>query len=118
MRVIILTGIQNPQPFATIEGTSKKGARCKFLPPILLTKREEPFDDPRYLFEPKIDGHRQELSVQDGHLSLFTRHETLYTPQYPELYDLTLANVSDALLVGEVARMDPVTGAVYFESIM
>lgn len=89
-----------------------------FLPPMLLQKREEPFDDPRYLFEPKIDGHRLVLSVIDGRPTLYTRHQTLCTPQYPELHDVPLADVSDAILDGEVARVDPVTGAVDFESIM
>lgn len=89
-----------------------------FISPMLLTKREEPFDDPRYLYEPKIDGHRLLLSVQNGRPTLHTRHETLCTAQYPELHDVPLADVSDAVLDGEVARVDPVTGAVDFESLM
>ncbi|WP_201001255.1 hypothetical protein [Paenibacillus glycanilyticus] len=42
---------------------------------MLLEKREEPFDDSRYIFEPKIDGHRL-LLVKDGDsVKLWTRHE-------------------------------------------
>ncbi|SFA91872.1 DNA ligase-1 [Cohnella sp. OV330] len=89
-----------------------------FLPPMLLTKREDPFDDPRYLFEPKIDGHRLLLSVLNGRPILHTRHETLCTAQYPELHDVPLLDASDAVLDGEVARVDPATGAVDFESLM
>lgn len=89
-----------------------------FISPMLLTKREEPFNDPRYLYEPKIDGHRLIMAVMDGRPTLYTRHETLCTAQYPELHNVPLIDVSDAILDGEVARVDPVTGAVDFESIM
>lgn len=37
-----------------------------FLSPMLLEKREEPFDDERYIFEPKIDGHRLIISIDNG----------------------------------------------------
>jgi ATP-dependent DNA ligase len=33
------------------------------VPPILLTPRAEPFDDPDWLFEPKYDGFRWLLYV-------------------------------------------------------
>lgn len=89
-----------------------------FLPPMLLSKREVPFNDPRFLFEPKIDGHRLVLSVTNGRPELYTRHKTLCTPQYPELHDVPLEDVSDAVLDGEVARVDPATGAVDFEAVM
>ncbi|MFC3802737.1 ATP-dependent DNA ligase [Cohnella sp. GCM10012308] len=85
---------------------------------MLLQKREEPFDDPRYLFEPKIDKNRLVISVKDGRPTPYTWHETPCSPQYPELHDVPLEDVSDAILDGEVARIDPVTGAVDFESLM
>src|SRR4051794_27932208 len=34
-----------------------EGWTIVFLPPMLLEKVEEPFDDERWLYEPKIDGH-------------------------------------------------------------
>jgi len=42
---------------------------------MLLEKREKPFDDERYIFEPKIDGHRLLLVRSGGVVRLFTRHE-------------------------------------------
>ncbi|MBN2980095.1 RNA ligase family protein [Cohnella algarum] len=89
-----------------------------FISPMLLEKRESPFDDDRYIFEPKIDGHRMIMSIQDGAVRLYTRHENEVTRQYPELHDVPIANSSDAVLDGEVAIVDPESGAVEFESIM
>ncbi|MFD2328795.1 ATP-dependent DNA ligase [Cohnella sp. GCM10020058] len=89
-----------------------------FFQPMLLSKREDPFDDPRYFFEPKIDGHRLITAIKNGRATLYTRHQTLCTPQYPELHEVPLADITDAVLDGEVARVDPVTGAVDFEAVM
>ncbi|MBB6670300.1 ATP-dependent DNA ligase [Cohnella nanjingensis] len=89
-----------------------------FLSPMLLTKRETPFSDSRYLFEPKIDGHRLILSIQDGSVRLYTRHRTEVTKQYPELHDAPIADTTDVVLDGEVAYVDPETGAIDFETMM
>lgn len=43
--------------------SKRKVVAKMFLAPMLLEKREKPFDDDRYLFEPKIDGHRLILSM-------------------------------------------------------
>lgn len=88
-----------------------------FISPMLLEKRESPFDDDRYIFEPKIDGHRLIMSVQSDAVRLYTRHGNEVTRQYPELHDVPIADSSDAILDGEVAYVTE-TGAVEFESIM
>jgi ATP-dependent DNA ligase len=85
-----------------------------FLPPMLLEKRESPFDDDRYLYEPKIDGHRNLLSLEAGKVRLFTRHQNDVTSNYPELHDVLIADHSDVLLDGEVACQDPETGSIDF----
>jgi hypothetical protein len=41
-----------------------------FITPMLLEKRDNPFDDEQYLFEPKIDGHRLILSMENGIVQL------------------------------------------------
>lgn len=89
-----------------------------FIPPTLLEKRENPFDDERYIFEPKIDGHRMIISVADGVVRLYTRHNNDVTRQYPELHHVPIADTSDVVLDGEVAVVDPETGAIDFESVM
>ncbi|WP_391572197.1 ATP-dependent DNA ligase [Cohnella sp.] len=89
-----------------------------FLEPMLLDKRESPFDDDRYVFEPKIDEHRLLYSVDRGEVRLFTRHQNDVTRQYPELHSLPIADVSDTVLDGEVASINPETGTIEFERIM
>lgn len=88
-----------------------------FLPLMLLEKWESPFDDDRYVYEPKIDGHRNLLSVETGNVRLFTRHNNDVTAKYPELHDALIADHSDVVLDGEVACQDPETGAIDFELI-
>lgn len=88
-----------------------------FISPMLLEKREAPFNDERYLFEPKIDGHRLILSLQNGSVRLYTRHNNDVTQQYPELHSVPV-NASSVVLDGEVAYVNPDTGAVEFETVM
>jgi DNA ligase 1 len=88
-----------------------------FISPMLLEKRENPFDDDRYFFEPKIDGHRLILSMDQGDVRLYTRHENECTRQYPELHNVPV-NTSSVVLDGEVAYVNPETGSVEFETIM
>ncbi|KIL36234.1 ATP-dependent DNA ligase, partial [Cohnella kolymensis] len=89
-----------------------------FLPPMLLEKVEKPFDDDNYIFEPKIDGHRLILSVQNGEVRLFTRHNNDVTRQYPELHAVPIDDHSDTVLDGEVACINPETGSIDFEMVM
>ncbi|MCV9947780.1 ATP-dependent DNA ligase [Paenibacillus sp. BT-177] len=86
-----------------------------FISPMLLETAAAPFSDSRYIFEPKIDGHRLIYSQQNGTVRLFTRHNNDCTHQYPELL---LSFDDDIILDGEVAFYDPATGLVDFESIM
>jgi DNA ligase-1 len=89
-----------------------------FIAPMLLKKRENPFDDERYLFEPKIDGHRLILSMENGIVRLFTRHNNEVTIQYPELHNVPIEDNSDVVLDGEVACINPETGSIEFEMVM
>lgn len=88
-----------------------------FITPMLLEKREQPFDDSRYIYEPKIDGHRLILSIQSGVVRLYTRHKTEVTPRYPELHNVPIDDNTDVVLDGEVACIDPETGTIDFELI-
>jgi len=88
-----------------------------FLPPMLLQKREAAFDDSRFIFEPKIDGHRCILALTDGRIRLYTRHNNDVTRQYPELHNVP-TDRSDLILDGEIACMDGEPGAIDFEAVM
>ncbi|WNQ09579.1 RNA ligase family protein [Paenibacillus aurantius] len=83
---------------------------------MLLETGDQPFNDDRYLFEPKIDGHRLILSHRNGQTKLYTRYQNECTRQYPEL--LRVPTNDDVILDGEVACIDPDTGEICLESVM
>lgn len=87
-----------------------------FIDPMLLATAPAPFSDSRYIFEPKIDGHRLIFSQQNGVVRLYTRHNNDCTRQYPEIAGALFPH--DIVLDGEIACVDPATGISDFESVM
>ncbi|WP_433946985.1 ATP-dependent DNA ligase [Paenibacillus sp. SN-8-1] len=87
-----------------------------FISPMLLETAPAPFSDPRYIFEPKIDGHRLIFSQQNGIVRLYTRHNNDCTRQYPEIASAQFPH--DVVLNGEIACVDPLTGVSDSESVM
>jgi len=86
-----------------------------FISPMLLETAYAPFSDDKYIFEPKIDGHRLILSQTNGQTRLYTRHNNDCTKQYLELHT---PFADDIILDGEVACINPGTGEIDFESVM
>lgn len=86
----------------------------EFISPMLLEQIDNPFSDGRYIFEPKIDGHRMILSRCNGVTRLYTRHNNDVTSKYPEL----ISDGPDIVLDGELAAFDPETGIPDFELTM
>lgn len=87
-----------------------------FIDPMLLATAPAPFSDPRFIFEPKIDGHRLIFSQESGTVRLYTRHNNDCTRQYPEIAAALFAH--DIVLDGEIACVDPATGVSDFEAVM
>ncbi|WP_153979272.1 ATP-dependent DNA ligase [Paenibacillus xylanilyticus] len=87
-----------------------------FISPMLLEKADAPFSDSRYLFEPKIDGHRLIFSQTDGEVRLYTRHNNDCTRQYPEIAAARFDH--DVILDGEIACVNPANGVSDFEAVM
>jgi DNA ligase 1 len=86
-----------------------------FIQPMLLTKCE-PFSNPDWIYEPKMDGIRLILSQQSGQIQLYTRHQNNVTSRYPELHHLPISN--DVILDGELICYDPNSSKVDFELCM
>ncbi len=53
------------------------------LKPMLATLAPEPFSDPKWLFEPKLDGFRILAFIRKGEVTLLTRDSNDYTNHYP-----------------------------------
>ncbi|TVX93260.1 ATP-dependent DNA ligase [Paenibacillus agilis] len=82
--------------------------------PMLLEMHDHPFDDDKYIFEPKIDGHRAILTHFDQRTSIYTRYGNNVTRQYPELHRLNWQH--DVVLDGEIACNN--AGKIDYESVM
>lgn len=88
-----------------------KGAVRRAMPavihPMLATSVDDPFDDPKWLYEIKWDGYRAVAFIHDGKVRLVSRNQNDLTAQYPELQDLPkLVEAKSAILDGEVVALD------------
>jgi len=87
----------------------KKGKKSKFLSgikPMLCTLIKEPFDDPDFLFEVKLDGFRIIAYVQKGKVILSSRSGLDYTKKYPLIAEALSALGPDAILDGELVALN------------
>jgi DNA ligase-1 len=53
---------------------------------MLLETTAEPFDDERYIFQPKTDGHRAIIVRHNAQTCMYTRNGNDVTRLYPELH--------------------------------
>ena len=76
------------------------------LSPMMATLIAEPFDDDRYIFEPKWDGVRALAVCHGDKTALFSRTQREITATYPELGGLNDRLVCmDAIVDGEIVAM-------------
>ncbi|GAE36448.1 ATP-dependent DNA ligase [Halalkalibacter akibai] len=75
-----------------------------FISPMLLHRVDEPFNNPDYLAELKLDGIRLIFSNIDGQVKLYTRHKTEVTNRFPELHSLPIP--PGTILDGEIVITD------------
>ena len=71
-----------------------------FVSPMLLSKRDEPFNDDKYITELKFDGIRLIYTKFNDKPRLYTRHQNEVTSLFPELTRLEIPN--GTALDGEV----------------
>jgi bifunctional non-homologous end joining protein LigD len=63
---------------------------------------DDPFDDPGWGFEPKWDGVRAILEIEDGRMRMWSRNGKEISVAYPELADLAANLAGGTILDGEV----------------
>jgi len=79
-----------------------------FVPPMLATLAEGPFDDPGWLFEIKWDGYRVQAVVHGGRTRLWTRKRVDAAAYFPDLAEERgWIDATDAIVDGEVVALDP-----------
>jgi bifunctional non-homologous end joining protein LigD len=75
--------------------------------PMLATPVEQPFDDPDWLFEIKLDGYRAIAFVQSKQTRLVSRNQNDLTTQFSELAVLgEQLPAKSAILDGEIVALD------------
>ncbi len=75
--------------------------------PMLAEGGGEPFDDPRWWFEPKLDGIRALARMETGGTVLSTRKGRDVTYQYPDIHMIhELVDQVNAVLDGEIVAVD------------
>lgn len=79
--------------------------------PMLPQLYDRPFDDDRYIFEPKIDGQRLLIVIRKGIVRLVNRYGIDVTRQYPELCRVPVASNADLVLDGVAAFFDDASGS-------
>ncbi len=78
-----------------------------WLDPMLATLTDEPFSDPDWIFERKLDGERVLIFHDGERVRLRTRNQKDANPPYPELVDAVAAQTfPDVVLDGEIVAFD------------
>ena len=91
-----------------LSGVASAG-RATFVPPMLATAVDGPFNDPAWIYELKLDGFRTQAVVRDGRLKLWTRKRTdaaTYFPDFAATAPDWIAT-DDAVVDGEMVALDP-----------
>ena len=75
--------------------------------PMLASLSKQPFSDPAWIFEPKLDGYRIITYIRDGKVAMFTRNNNNVTAKFAALMpDLESQSASDLVFDGEIIAMD------------
>lgn len=83
--------------------------------PMLAVSWKQAFDDPGWMFEPKLDGVRAIISIDDGMVTVRSRSGRTVTDSYPELQSLESVG-SGVILDGEIVAYDD-AGVPSFERL-
>jgi bifunctional non-homologous end joining protein LigD len=77
------------------------------MPPMLASLTKKPFTDPRWIFEPKLDGYRIITLIHEAELKLLSRNGLVVSHKYPNLVEeLKKQKTREIILDGEIVAMD------------
>jgi len=82
--------------------------------PMLASSVEEPFDDPDWIFEIKLDGYRALAQIEKGKVLLYSRNNISFNKKFPAIVESLRTIGRDAVFDGEVAALDE-EGHSYFQ---
>ena len=74
--------------------------------PMLATLWKEPFDDPEWIYERKLDGQRCLIFKKSGEVSIYSRNQHPQNERFPELVEaLARCTEKDFIADGEIVVM-------------
>lgn len=76
------------------------------VPPMLAISVKEPFDDPDWIFEIKLDGYRSLAEIKDGKVLLYSRNNISFNQRFADIKRAMEAIAVDAVLDGEIVVLD------------
>lgn len=79
--------------------------RDKLMKPMLIAELQEPFDDPDYFFELKLDGDRCVAYLNQNGVELRNKRDLKMDPKFPELADMNQWVKKPCILDGELIVM-------------
>ena len=82
--------------------------------PMLATSVPEPFDDPDWLFEIKLDGYRSIAEIEGGKVRLYSRNNISFNNRFPTVTRSLESLRLNAVFDGEVVALDE-KGRSYFQ---
>jgi bifunctional non-homologous end joining protein LigD len=75
--------------------------------PMLATLTRQPFSDPLWIFEPKLDGYRTLAFLNNSRIKLISRNKIDFTPHFTSIVaELEKQNKQDMVLDGEIVALD------------
>ncbi len=97
-----------PAPEPTLDlSAATEAALPEFIPPMLATAGERPYEDANWLHEVKWDGYRVQAVVRDGKVKLWTRNRADGKTYFPELTGPpTWIDADEAVVDGEVVAFN------------
>ncbi|HEX5649176.1 MAG TPA: DNA ligase D [Steroidobacteraceae bacterium] len=99
-----------PSPQIDVERLAPAGPQetmPKSMSPMLAEIGDAPRSDPRWSYEPKLDGYRVMAFVQDGKVRLQSRRGIDLTPAFPEITAALAAQAVDRMILdGELVALD------------
>ena len=82
--------------------------------PMLTTSAKEPFDDPDWLFEIKLDGYRCIAEIERGKVLIYSRNNISFKQRFADIARTLESIDRDAVLDGEIVALDD-KGRSYFQ---
>jgi bifunctional non-homologous end joining protein LigD len=74
--------------------------------PMLASSAADPFDDPDWIFEIKLDGYRCIAEIEKGEVLIYSRNNLSFNNRFPGIVSSLQKIGKDAVFDGEVAAVD------------